>query len=83
MRLLWKYWGDKMQYTENYSFKKPELNESVKISDINYNFDQIDSALTPIADPEEIPAGCYNYKLVDGMVVERTDTEKQSDLILT
>ena len=34
-----------MLYTANYNFKKPEGTEQAKITDINYNFDNVDSLL--------------------------------------
>jgi|GEM_PF-5277622 hypothetical protein len=53
-----------MQNTTNYEFRKPEDNEVIDIDDLNYNADQIDSALTPTADPTQAPASSGPHKLV-------------------
>ncbi|MGB9903033.1 MAG: hypothetical protein ACPLQO_00005, partial [Desulfotomaculales bacterium] len=53
-----------MQTTTNYGLKKPETNDTVNIADLNYNADQIDSALTPTADPAQVPVGNGPGKLV-------------------
>lgn len=53
-----------MQTTTNYGLKKPEYNETVDIADLNYNADQIDSALTPTANPDLAPEGNGPSKLV-------------------
>lgn len=54
-----------MQYTTNYSFKKPEDNEAFdQQNHANWNIDQIDAALTPTADPAQVPTGNGPGKLV-------------------
>ena len=44
-----------MQYTKNYSLKKPEGTDVVDVNDININADIIDNALTPTADSTQAP----------------------------
>jgi len=46
-----------MQNTTNYGLRKPDGIDTVDIGDFNYNADQIDSALTPTADPTQAPTG--------------------------
>ena len=54
-----------MQYTTNYGFKKPEDNEAFdQQAHANYNMDAIDTALTPTADPAQVPTGNGPGKLV-------------------
>lgn len=43
--------------TTNYNIVKPDLNETADIGVINSNMDIIDSALTPTADPAQVPTG--------------------------
>ncbi|MEW8957776.1 MAG: hypothetical protein AB2448_01495 [Moorella sp. (in: firmicutes)] len=53
-----------MQTTPNYGLKKPEANDTVNIADLNANADTLDSALTPTADPTQVPTGNGPGKLV-------------------
>ncbi|NPV52230.1 MAG: hypothetical protein HPY71_01755 [Firmicutes bacterium] len=53
-----------MQTTSNYGLKKPDGTDVVNISDLNYNADQIDAALTPTADPSQTPTNNGPGKLV-------------------
>lgn len=53
-----------MQTTANYGLKKPDGADTVSISDLNYNADQIDVALTPTADPTQTPTSNGPGKLV-------------------
>ncbi len=52
-----------MQFTTNYDFKKPGGTDLVNVDDINMNFDNIDAALTPTADPTLVPASSGPAKL--------------------
>lgn len=54
-----------MQTTTNYGLKKPENNEYFdQQNHANWNMDQIDSALTPTADPALTPTGNGPGKLI-------------------
>ncbi len=53
-----------MQTTPNYGLKKPDANDTVNIADLNANADTLDSALTPTADPTQVPTGNGPGKLV-------------------
>ncbi|MCW2277720.1 hypothetical protein [Heliophilum fasciatum] len=44
-----------MKTTANYGLRKPDGTDTVDIADLNYNADQIDSALTPTADQTQVP----------------------------
>lgn len=46
-----------MQTTSNYSLKKPDGTDVVDISQLNSNMDILDAALTPTADPAQVPSG--------------------------
>lgn len=52
-----------MQFTANYDFKKPGGTDLVNVDDLNTNFDNIDAALTPSADPTLVPASSGPAKL--------------------
>ena len=45
-----------MQYTENYSLRKPQMAETASVSDLNYNSDRIDAIL---ADDRQISVAMY------------------------
>ena len=45
-----------MQYTENYSLRKPQMAETASVSDLNYNSDRIDAVL---ADDRQISVAMY------------------------
>lgn len=45
-----------MQYTDNYSLRKPQNAETAKVSDLNYNADQIDGIM---ADDRQISLAMY------------------------
>jgi len=62
-----------LQTTSNYGLKKPDGTDTVDIADLNYNADQIDSALTPTADPAQEPTGNGPGKLVQwvGWLINR------------
>lgn len=45
-----------MQYTENYSLRKPQTAETASVSDLNYNSDRIDAIL---ADDRQISVAMY------------------------
>ena len=59
-----------MEYTANYNFKKPSLEDGADIQALNDNFDEADNILAAKADKTEIPtalpANGGNADTVDG-----------------
>ena len=54
-----------MKYTTNYNFKKPDLDDSAKITDINDNMDVIDTALKSIEIQCPFPVGSVLPMMTD------------------
>ncbi|KXG78298.1 outer membrane protein assembly factor BamB family protein [Thermotalea metallivorans] len=52
------------ELTQNYNLKKPGQDDFYNIEDDNSNMDKIDEALTPEADPAQVPTGNGPGKLV-------------------